>query len=121
MFDALRHDFRYAVRRLWRSPAFSVPAIGILALAIGVNAALFSLMNGIVLRTLPVKDPQRLGVISVLDKQGQQPRLIYHDTFSRFRSTQHAFESLSLYSGGGLLTLEPRVVRVPGLLEGGTP
>jgi predicted permease len=60
MFDALSRDVRHAVRQLFKSPAFSLTAIAILGLGIGANAAIFSVVNGVVLRPLPYPDSSRL-------------------------------------------------------------
>jgi len=53
-------DFRHAVRSLIKSPTFAAVALLSLALGIGVNTAVFTLVNGILLKTLPVPDPQRV-------------------------------------------------------------
>ena len=58
--ETLWQDLRYAVRTLARTPAFSVVAVLSLALGIGANTALFSLMDVMLLRALPVKNPQGL-------------------------------------------------------------
>src|SRR5882672_6142901 len=57
---AILGDLRYALRILRRSPLFAVVAILSLALGIGANTAIFTLMDQIVLRKLPVKDPDSL-------------------------------------------------------------
>jgi putative ABC transport system permease protein len=54
------NDLRFALRKLRQSPAFTFIAIGTLALGIGLNTAIFSLINDLFLRSLPFKDPQRL-------------------------------------------------------------
>ncbi|HKO12409.1 MAG TPA: ABC transporter permease [Acidobacteriaceae bacterium] len=59
-FDELRGDLRYAVRLLAKSPGFALIAIGSLALGIGANTAIFSLIDAVMLRSLPVRDPGRL-------------------------------------------------------------
>ena len=56
----LLHDVRYALRGLRRSPLFAVVAILSLALGIGANTAIFTLIDQVVLRTLPVKNPEQL-------------------------------------------------------------
>ncbi len=56
----LLDELRYALRNLRRTPVFATVAIGSLALGIGANTAIFSLLDQVLLRTLPVKDPQEL-------------------------------------------------------------
>ncbi len=58
--DRLGQDLRYAVRMLWRSPGFTLTAVVMLAIGIGANIAAFGFLNLIVLRPLPVRDPDTL-------------------------------------------------------------
>ena len=59
-FDKLMNDLRYGVRSLFKSPGFALTAVLTLALGVGANTAVFSAMNAILLRSLPVSDPSRL-------------------------------------------------------------
>ena len=60
MLEAIGQDIRYAARSLRASPAFSTVAILSLALGIGANTAIFSLIDAVILRSLPVQHPEEL-------------------------------------------------------------
>jgi predicted permease len=58
--DALRMDVRFAVRTLWRSPGFTGVAVLVLAIGIGASVAIFSVVDAVMLRPLPLREPDRL-------------------------------------------------------------
>jgi len=58
------HDIRFGLRQLCKSPGFTAVAIVSLALGIGANTAIFSLINGVLFKSLPVRDPHQLRVVN---------------------------------------------------------
>src|SRR5262249_60256237 len=67
----MTQDLRFALRQLRRTPGFAAVAVVTFAVGIGANTAVFSVMNAVVLRLLPVAHPEKLGY---LDTRGQPPR-----------------------------------------------
>jgi putative ABC transport system permease protein len=93
------HDFRYALRTLRKNPAFTVVAVLTLALGIGVNTALFSVVNAVLLRPLPYRDPARL-VQLWESNRASRTVLVSRLNFLDWRDQSHSFESMAVYAGG---------------------
>ena len=66
----LKQDIAYAVRMMRRTPAFTAAALLTLALGIGANSAIFSVVNGVLLQSLPFRDAERLHVLQMLYPDG---------------------------------------------------
>jgi len=75
--EDLGKDLRYTARNLRRSPAFLAVSVLSLALGIGANTAIFSLINAVMLRSLPIKEPERLVQIARLRQNGKQAAVSY--------------------------------------------
>src|SRR5580700_1212131 len=99
MPDALIQDLRYAVRALRSTPAFALVAILSLALGIGANTAIFSLINSLMLKTLPVRHPEQLLQVT----RGQVIRgnddYYTNPLWEHLRDRQDIFSSLFAYGG----------------------
>jgi putative ABC transport system permease protein len=92
--ETLLRDVRYAFRMLRRSPGFTAVVILTLALAIGANTAIFSLINTLMLRTLPVQHPEQL--VELLSVYPGEPRTngFSWQIYERFRNNNHVFSGL---------------------------
>src|ERR1700742_3015391 len=62
-------DLKYALRRLLKSPGFTLAAIATLALGIGANTAIFELLNAVLLQSLPVENPQELAEVRIVNRE----------------------------------------------------
>ncbi len=92
------HDLRYAFRTLRRSPLFSLIAILTLTLGIGATTAIFSVINGVLLRPLPYPDAER--IVRVFEVSERGGRMNFSDPdFEDLRDQSHSFASLAQASG----------------------
>ena len=112
--SGLGSDVRGALRFLARRPGFTLVAVATLALGIGVNTAVFSLVRGVLLRPLPYAEPEHL-LSLVYNSQGRATRSISQPEFIDLRTRVDALESVAAYTfrRPHLGTAEePRQVRV---------
>jgi hypothetical protein len=95
--ETLWQDLRYGVRMLRTSPGFSIVAILTLALGIGANAAIFSVVNGVLLRPLPFPRPDHIVLIYECLPGFEINSPFNAPDFRAFSERQRAFESLAIY------------------------
>ncbi len=93
--STLINDTKYGIRQLWKCPGFTVVAIVSLALGIGANTAIFSIINGILFKPLPVRNPQALRVINWAGSNISLSNSSYSGTGKRLRSGQECKASFS--------------------------
>jgi len=103
LLEDVSKDIRYGLRSLRRHPGLTAVAIGTLALGIGANLAIFSLVNAMVLRPLPFRDAEELMLVQLLLPQDDAPG-VYNRTiwsypkYDVLRGQQQVFTATSLFS-----------------------
>jgi putative ABC transport system permease protein len=109
------NDLRIATRSLLKNPSFSLVAVLSLALGIGANTAIFTVVKSVLLSSLPYRDPQRVVILSEADPKTPQPITTSYGTYLEWKSRTKSFASIELYRGwGGVL----RGQGDPEMLEG---
>ncbi len=117
--DALWQDVSYAVRTYRRTPGFAVIAIATLGLAIGANTAIFSLLNALVLRDLPVRDPDSLVQVSTTTRTQGQSSLTF-PMFRELSAHQQVFTAVMGGWGNTVVTVNDNGTVMKGLLWAAT-
>lgn len=91
-------DLRYAVRMLAKSPGFTAAAILTLALAIGANTAIFSVINSVLLRPLPYRDAGRLAMIwSEFPERHWTQNIVYPGDYQDWKAQSHSMEDMAAF------------------------
>jgi len=96
--DNLRQDLRFALRQLWKRPVFSAIALGMLALGIGANTAIFSVVYAVLLKPLPFNNPDQ--IVRIWEsriEQGWERASVAPGNFWDLREMNRAFEDLGAY------------------------
>jgi len=120
----LRQDIGYAIRMLRRTPGFTAVAIATLALGIGANSAIFTVVHGVLLESLPFRDAERLHHIRMLYPDGTTYLHMSAPDFVSVRQENRVFDQVEAYATG-ILTMtgdgEPREIRGASVSDGLLP
>src|SRR5262252_1391126 len=97
-------DLRFAVRQLVKNPSFTIIAIFTLALGIGANTAIFSVVNAVLLRPLPYPHPERLVLLRerLLGPSGFESGSVSYMNYLDWRAAQKSFTDLGLVRTEGV-------------------
>jgi hypothetical protein len=102
----LKSDLQYALRIFAKSPAFTLMAVLTMAIGVGANTAIFSLVNAVLLRSLPVSDPSTLAYIWTPNDRlkAPVPRELSPagDDFYQLRKLNHSFTNMIAFAQGRL-------------------
>src|SRR5437762_1474684 len=95
---SLLQDVRYAIRMCLRTPGFTAVAVVALALGIGANSAIFTLVNAVLIERLPYRDPERLVVIwEINGRRPNRPNVIAPANFLRWQDRTDVFERMAAF------------------------
>jgi predicted permease len=98
MMNTLAQDLRYALRMLAKSPLFTAIAVVTLALGIGGNTAIFSVVNAVLLKPLPYANPDRLMILS--EKSPEFPEMsVAYLNFEDWKKQNHSFADMAAFRG----------------------
>ncbi|HEX5835668.1 MAG TPA: ABC transporter permease [Pyrinomonadaceae bacterium] len=111
----MKNDLRYALRLFAKNPGFTFVALLMLALGIGANTAIFSLVNSILLKPLSFREPDRLvRMMQASPKLGLPTWGVSQANFAAYRDQNRSFDALAIYNAGGInLTGEGEPERLP--------
>src|SRR5713101_7566666 len=100
MSSPILQDLRYAIRIFVRNRGFSAVCLVTLALGIGANTAIFSILRAVLFRPLPFSSPERLVTVWERDpKEGYERNPPAAGNFAEWKAQNHVFESLGAYDG----------------------
>src|SRR5215472_6301349 len=99
--ENVSNDLRYAIRVLIKSPSFTLVALITLALSVGASTAIFTLIDSLLLRPLPVHDPSRLVGLHLSRRDGRGTQVSYR-TFQDLATRQQTFSGIFAWDGNGL-------------------
>jgi len=108
VFESVVQDIRYAVRSLRKTPAFVTAAVLILALGIGSATAIFSMVNAVLLRSLPFQSPDALVVLwGNVQRQKVERRGASYPDYRDWKSRSRSFTDMAAYVSGSFILPKP--------------
>ncbi len=118
--QTLMQDLRYSLRLLQKNPGFTLIVIATLALGIGANTAIFSVINAVLLRALPFTEAERIVAIGSTNTTDRaELDALSHPDFADFQAESDAFERMAhYYARGFLMASESGAVRFRGAIAG---
>lgn len=97
--ESLKQDLAYGLRTLVKNPGFTIVAVLALALGTGANTAIFSVVNGVLLRPLPFREPERLVMVWINNTKGNQPQAAFSvPDFLDYRESNGVLEQIASLS-----------------------
>src|SRR3954447_10582179 len=100
MLSTLVQDVRFSLRQFRRTPGFAIAAVVVLALGLGANTAIFSVVNALLLRPLPYAEPDRLAAVFERNHTDQLFNSVSPRAYYDWRDHAGAFESVAAYAVG---------------------
>src|SRR5882672_10014392 len=100
--ETLLADVRYALRSFLRTPGFTAAAVLSLALGIGANTTIYSLISALFFQSLPVQEPERIMALFTNDEKNPASHPSSFPNFEDFRDKNEVFSGLAAYAGAGL-------------------
>jgi macrolide transport system ATP-binding/permease protein len=137
LVESILQDLRYATRTLKKSPGFTIVAALTLALGIGVNTALFSIINAVALHSLPLKDPDSIVKVyrkdlekparelnpdelgSLLGEASSTPSMFSYPEFTGYRDNTQVFSGLTAYASVPMIQGGAEAEGIYGMLVAG--
>src|SRR5262245_22883304 len=95
LIEALLHDIRYAARMLAKNPGFTLIAVSTVALGIGANTAIFTLLDKVLIRSLPVEQPHQL--VTFVEDAGGTPGIFSYPLYTELRDRKDVFSGVAAY------------------------